>query len=142
MYSLPRLPAEVALEDFSSTKLVAADEVLRAMAEDLLYFEVVDTNLRRRKGPQTEAARARQHMCFAASLHMNATVDASASVADRVILRPQGLPQIRGLVDFAPWALWRGALRFVPGLSRNSSWQRADTRAGVSESSPVGYGTR
>ena len=114
VYSLPRLPAEVPLEDCSSTQVVAADEVLHAMAEDILYFEIVDTNLRRRKGPQTEMARARQHMCFAVSLQMYSVCDASSSSADGATLRPQGLPEIRDLVDFAPWPLWRGALRLLP----------------------------
>ena len=67
-----------------------------------MYFEVVDTNLRRRKGPQTELARARQHMCFAVSLQMYSIGDASSSSADGATLRPQGLPQIRDLVALHP----------------------------------------
>jgi len=94
--------------------VVAADAVLHAMADDVLYFEIVDTSLRRRKGPQTEMARARQHMCFAVSLQMYSVCDASSSSADGATLRPQGFPEIRDLVDFAPWPLWRGALRLLP----------------------------
>ena len=60
VYSLPCVRNVVALEDVSSTLVQTADDMLHELAESALYFEVVDTNVGRRKIPHTELGR--QHM--------------------------------------------------------------------------------
>ena len=61
VYSLPRVLEQAALAALSSTSLGNADAVLHGLAHEMLYFEVVDMNVRLRKVPLTDAARSRQH---------------------------------------------------------------------------------
>ena len=67
VYSLPCVRNVVPLEDVSSTSVQTADDTLHSLAESALYFEVVDTNVGRRKLPQTDMARGRRHMWFPVS---------------------------------------------------------------------------
>ena len=49
VYSLPCVRNAVASEDVSSTSVQMVDDMLHALAESVLYFEALDTNVGRRK---------------------------------------------------------------------------------------------
>ena len=103
----------VALEDVSSTSVQTADDMLHSLAESVLYFEVVDTNVGRRKLPHTELARGRRHKWFPVSFQQYTVCAEPTAAVESVTLRAHGLPHIRDLMDVAPWPVWRGGLRYL-----------------------------
>ena len=113
VYSLPCVRNVVALEDVSSTSAQTADDMLHALAESVLYFEVVDTSVGRRRLPQTEMARGRRLMWFPASFQQSTVCAEPTDAVESVTLRAHGLPNMRDLMDVAPWPIWRGGLRYL-----------------------------
>jgi hypothetical protein len=114
LYSLPCVRNLSVLEDASSTSVQIADDMLHALADSVDYFEVVDTNVARRKVPQTEGARGHRLRCFPVSLQQYTLCAHTADAVDSVTLRAHGVPHARDLMDVAPWPVWRGWLRYLP----------------------------
>jgi hypothetical protein len=112
VYSLPCVRTVVALEDVSSTSVQTADDMLHALAQSVHYFEVVDTNVGRRKLPQTEMTLRRRHMWFHVSFQQYTVCAEPTAAVESLTLRAHGLPHMRDLVDVAP--VWRGGLRHLP----------------------------
>ena len=100
-----------ALEDVSATSVQVADNMLHALADSVEYFEVVATNVARRRLPQTEGARGHRLMWFPVSLQQYTLCAHTTDAVDSVTLRAHGVPQVRDLMDVAPWPVWRGGLR-------------------------------
>jgi hypothetical protein len=114
LYSLPCVRNLVVLEDVSSTSVQMADDMLHALAESVDYFEVVDTNVARRKVPQTEGARGHRLMWFPVSLQQYTLCAHTTDAVESVTLRAHVVPHARDLMDVAPWPVWRGGLRYLP----------------------------
>ena len=91
-----------------------ADDMLHALAESVLYFEVVDTNVGRRKLPHTEMARGRRHMWFPVSFQQYTVCAEPTAAVESATLRAHGLPHTRDLMDVAHWPVRRGGLRYLP----------------------------
>ena len=90
----------------ATSALAAADALLYATADSVLYFEVVENRLRRRKLPGTDLARARQRTMYPASCQMYDAVTGDTPTLHGLALRPRGLPCVRDVLDMAPWVVW------------------------------------
>ena len=111
VFSLPSLPPGDGPAVLDGLTLVTADATLHAAAHGVHFMHMVESNLRRRKLPRTQAARAFQGMSCPVCVQRYEEVARAHTPVETVTLRPHGTLVLRDLLDLAPFRLWRGGLR-------------------------------
>jgi hypothetical protein len=108
IFSLPSVDDyTMALEHSACGTLANASNALYASASKVLFFEVIEDKLRRRKVALTDRSRERQGMQCPASVQFYEGVHKE----DGATLRLNGNPEVVDLMHVVPWVVWRGGLR-------------------------------
>jgi hypothetical protein len=97
----------MALEHSACGTLANASSALYSSASKVLFFEVIEDKLRRRKVALTDLSRERQGMQCPASVQFYEGVHNEVGTT----LRPDGNPEVVDLMHVVPWVVWRGGLR-------------------------------
>ena len=95
------------LEHSACGTLANAGNALYSSASKVLFFEVIEDKLRRRKVALTDRSRERQGMQCPASVQFYEGVHNEVGTT----LRLDGSPEVVDLMHVVPWVVWRGGLR-------------------------------
>ena len=108
VYSVPLLDTNTTADMLGQVPLQDADEALYTAMDGVVFFTLVESHLRRKKGVITETARARKHMWMPSCVqfyHGELTDDGLWH------LSPTGRPSVTDLIEVASWDVLRGGLR-------------------------------